>query len=399
MKKGISITLKRIGDIAFYAGLMLEVLIMMLDKCAWINPYEGLMFRVTFLLFALKVFVTPYTKKEKFVIVLAGIFAAICYLISTRDEVVRVAVFVVSLKGIDGKNALKTVFWSTVAGVFTLALLSMFGVLGTVLEQTEGYGFKLGRTRVCLGLGCSNTLSIMIWALMTLGIYLYHEKMKMWHYGVLLALTVVTYFATLTRTSFLMMLFTVFLAAFFQYIKKAREAIWVYVCGIVAVLGGIAFSVWAAYVSDWHEFLPGWIVKIDRILTGRITSLYAFGDGTGARVENWKLFGDPSYVAYFDMGYVRLFFWYGIIPGICCAAVLCCLLWHFKKNKDYMGFMMTLSFAIFTIVEAHAVSVYISRNYILFLLGMYWMEMIGKRGKEGNWWNFLLPGRKGNAGQ
>lgn len=398
MKKEIGITLKRIGEIAFYAGLMLEVLIMMLDKCAWINPYEGLMFRVTFLLFALKVFVTQYTKKEKLVIVLVGIFAAICYLISTRDEVVRVVVFVASLKGIDGKKALKTVFWSTVAGLVILALLSMFGVLGTVLEQTDGHGFKLGRTRVCLGLGCSNTLSIMVWALMTLGIYLYHQSMKLWHYMGLLALTIVVYVATVTRTSLLMTLFTIMLAMVLQYFKKSRDAMWVYLCGVGAVLGGLAFSVWAAYVSAWHEFLPGWIVKIDRILTGRITSLYAFSEG-GARIENWKLFGDPTYVKYFDMGYVRLFFWYGIVPGICCMAVLCLLLLHFRKNKDYMGFMMTLSFAIFTVVEAHAVSVYIARNYILFLLGMYWMDMIKSHGDESNWWGFLFPKRKGISGQ
>lgn len=395
MKDKLIINLKKIGEVAFFSGVLLEVLIMMLDKCAWINPYEGWMFRISFLLFALKVFVTPYTRREKLVIILAGIFAAVCYFISTRDEVVRAVVFVASLKGIDGRKALKTVFWSSVAGVAVLALLSLFGVLGTVLEQTEGYGFKMGRTRVCLGLGCSNTLSIMIWALMTLGIYLYHENMRMWHYIGLLALTLVVYIATITRTSLLMTLFTVFLAMFLQYFKKQREALWVYLCGVGAVMFGLAFSVWAAYVSDWHEFLPGWIVKIDRLLTGRITTLYAFSEG-GARIENWKLFGDPAYIKYFDMGYVRLFFWYGIIPGIACIVVVCLLLMHFRKNKDYMGFMMTLSFAVFTVVEAHAVSVYIARNYILFLMGMYWMEMIGGKGEDSNWWDFLLPKRKEN---
>lgn len=398
MKENKKIDLKKIGEAVFVAGILLEVVIMMLDKCAWINPYEGWMFRISFLLFAFKVFVTSYTKREKLIILLVGAFAVLCYFISTRDEVVRVVVFVAALKGIDGKKALKTVFWSTLAGMVILAFLSIFGILGTVLEQTQGAGFKAGRTRICLGLGCSNTLSIMIWALITLGIYLYHEKIRVWHYALLLLLAIVTYFATLTRTSLMMTVFSILLAAGLQYFKKLREALWVYWCGVLAVLFGVGFSVWAAYVSAWHEFLPGWIVKIDRILTGRITSLYAFSQG-GARIENWKLFGDPSYVAYFDMGYVRLFFWYGILPGIICIAVLCFLLLHFRKNRDYMGFMMTLSFAIFTVVEAHAVSVYIARNYILFLLGMYFTEMIGSRGKELNWWGFLLPDRKGNAQQ
>lgn len=389
---------ERAGIVVFYAGILLEVLIMMLDRCAWINPYEGWMFRISFLCFALKVCLTKYTRKEWAVIFLCGIFASLIYFLNTRDEVVRVVVFVAALKGIDGKKALKTVFWSTVAGMLTLAFLSVIGVLGTVFEQNAGHGFKEDSTRFCFGVGSSNTLSIMIWALITLGIYLYYEKIRVWHYALLLLLAIATYFATLTRTSLMMTVFSILLAAGLQYFKKLREALWVYWCGVLAVLFGVGFSVWAAYVSAWHEFLPGWIVKIDRILTGRITSLYAFSQG-GARIENWKLFGDPSYVAYFDMGYVRLFFWYGILPGIICIAVLCLLLLHFRKNRDYMGFMMTLSFAIFTVVEAHAVSVYIARNYILFLLGMYFTEMIGSRGKELNWWGFLLPDRKGNAQQ
>ncbi|MBQ8597323.1 MAG: hypothetical protein IJ409_06005, partial [Lachnospiraceae bacterium] len=365
----------KIGAVLFYVGLAIELLILLVDKSALTNPVEGYLFRISFLCFALKLCVTKYSVKEWTVIILCGVLAAFTYLVNGRDEVVRVVVFVAAMKGLDGKRVLKVVFWTTVAGMVLLALLSVFGVLGTVFEPGTGYGFKEHTTRFCFGVGNSNSFSIMIWALMTLGIYLYHQCMKLWHYGILLALSVIVYFATLSRTSLLMMIFTVILAVFLQYFPKCRESMWLYIGAIAGVFACLGFSVWAAYVSAWHEFLPDWIVKIDRILTGRITSLYAFGDGTGARVENWKLFGDPTYVKYFDMGYVRLFFWYGIIPGILCIVVLCLLIWSFKKNKDYMGLMLTLSFAIFTVVEAHAVSVYIARNYVLFLLGMYWMGM------------------------
>lgn len=373
------------GKMLFYTGLFVELLILILDKSSWTNPYEGILFRVSFLFFALKLCITRYSAKEWGVIIAAGLFAVFCYLISTRDEVVRVVVFVAAMKGIDGKKALKTVFWTTTAGMAVLALLAFAGILGEVFDAGYGYGFKAERARLCLGVGNSNALSIMIWALMTLGIYLYHEKMKLWHYGLLAVLTGVTYVATVTRTSLLMMVFTVGLALLVQYGKKWCEKVWMYAGALAAVAACVGFSVWAAYISDWHEFLPGWVVKIDRILTGRITSLYAFSKG-GARLENWKLFGDPAYVNYFDMGYVRLFFWYGIIPGICCMAVLCLLIFNFRKNRDYMGFMMTMSFAVFSVIEAHAVSVYIARNYVLFLLGMYWCLMLGNTQKEVYWW-------------
>lgn len=56
--------------------------------------------------------------------------------------------------------------------------------------------------------------------------------------------------------------------------------------------------------------------------------------------------------------------------------VLIRLLWCFYQKKDYMGFVLTMSFAMYTVVEAHAVSVYIARNYVLFLIGAYWPCML-----------------------
>lgn len=394
MNKERKCNLEALGAVLFYIGLAIELLILILDKSAWLNAWEGQMFRVSFLFFAMKLCITKYSAKEWAAIIGAGLIAGICYLVSTKDEAVRAVVFVAAMKGLDGKKVLKTVFWTTLAGMAVLAGLSVAGVLGTVFEQSAGYGFKADIQRVCLGLGNSNALAIMIWALMTLGIYLYHEKMKLWNYGLLLLLSMVTYIATVTRTALLMMLFTIVLAAVLQYFPKLQKASWVYGGGVLVTLFCVAFSVYAAYISDWYDFMPGWVVKIDRLITGRIASIYSFGDGRGARLEKWKLFSDPEYYQYFDMGYVRLFFWYGIIPGICCVAVLCLLLWSFKKNQDYMGFVLTLSFAVFTTIEAHAVSVYIARNYVLFLLGAYWAAMLGKKTKEAHWWKFRTLFRK-----
>ena len=57
----------RISQIAyccFYAGIVIEALLVLIDKSAYINPIEGQMFRLTFLLFMLKVCLTRYTGYE-----------------------------------------------------------------------------------------------------------------------------------------------------------------------------------------------------------------------------------------------------------------------------------------------------------------------------------------------
>lgn len=387
MKKE-KISLDQIGAFCFYLGLALEILIVILDKSRIRNDLEGQMFRLTFLLFAGKIVCTRYSLREWLAILAAGAVAGICYLSSTRDEAVRVVVFVASMKGIDHKKAMKTVFWGSAAGMAVLALLSAAGILGTVFEASDGFGTKEGSLRMCLGVGNSNALACMLWALMTLGIYLYHEKFRLWHYGVLGVFSLLVYRATLCRTVLLIMLATAALAALLSCVKKLQTAGWVYVCGIFAFLAGIAFSAYAAYISDWYSYMPKWVGTVDRLLTGRITSIYSFANGGGV-MENWKLFGDPAYVEFFDMGYVRLFYWYGIIPGALCVITLCLLMWQCRKQKDYMGLVLVLSFGLYTVIEAHAVSVYIARNYVLLLLGGFWSDMLGgSNGTEVYFWNF-----------
>lgn len=389
----------QIGKLCFYLGLFLEVLVVILDKSEIRNGLEGQLFRLTFLLFCIKICLTKYTRREWAAIFLAGLVAVLCYLCSTRDEAVRAAVFLASMKGIDHKKAMKFVFWLTTAGMGLLAILSLTGILGTVYEVTQGYGFKENTMRLCLGLGNSNAFACMIWALSTLGIYLYHEKFRPWHYILFEVFSYLLYRATLCRTVFMIMAVTILAAAIMQYCRGLQQNKWVYGGGTFLLLAGIGFSVYAAYVSDWYEFMPGWVVKLDSILTGRIASICDFTNGGGV-LENWRLFGKPDYVEYFDMGYVRLFWWYGIIPGICVAAALCLLLWQCRRQRDYMGFVLVMSFALYTVIEAHVVSVYIARNYVLLLLGAYWpmMLMCGKckgQKKEVYWWKFLSLFQKG----
>ena len=41
---------KKTGEICFWIGLMIELLIVIVDKSAYINPLESQLFRLTFLL-------------------------------------------------------------------------------------------------------------------------------------------------------------------------------------------------------------------------------------------------------------------------------------------------------------------------------------------------------------
>ena len=97
---------KKAGLFCFYLGLIIELIIVIVDKSDYINPIEGQLFRITFLLFVLKILMTKYSFKEYLCILLFGIIAMISYLINGRDEIVRVVIFIASCKGISLKRML-----------------------------------------------------------------------------------------------------------------------------------------------------------------------------------------------------------------------------------------------------------------------------------------------------
>ena len=361
----------QIGRTCFWAGLLLELLIVVVEVSSWTNPSEGQLFRVTFLLFAVKVLCSRFSRREWLWLLFFGVLAGICYLCSDRDEAVRLVVFCAAFRDVDVKKALKLAFFVTLSGCLVLVFLAAAGIFGNMYIIDDG---DRG-LRYTFGLGHPNACYCLFWALSTLGICLWHEKMKAWHYGLIALAGILLFLPTRSRTGFLFLVFTLALSLLLAYQKKAREAKFLYALGIAAVLACVLLSVWIAY---YEPYQGPFYTYIDRFITGRITSMNTL-EGGGGMLRNWSLFSRPENIKYFDLGYVRLFYWYGIIPGAAYVIMYALLLWECRRRKDPFGFMMLLSFALYTMLEAHFVSVYMGRNYALFLMGAYWGGIVDRR--------------------
>ena len=368
----------QIGRICFWAGLLLELLIVVVDTSAWTNPFEGQLFRLTFLLFSIKVLCSRFTLREWLWLLFFGVLAGVCYLCSDRDEAVRLVVFCAAFRDVDVKKALKLAFFVTLSGCLVLVFLAASGIFGNMYIIDDG---DRG-LRYTFGLGHPNACYCLFWALATLGIYLWHEKMKLWHYGLIALAGILLFVPTRSRTGLMFLIFTLALSLFLAYRKKLGERKLLYALGIAALLICVVLSVWIAY---YEPYQGPFYTHIDRFITGRITSMNTLQEG-GGMLRNWRLFSRPENVKYFDLGYVRLFYWYGIIPGAAYVIMYALLLWECRRRKDPFGFMMLLSYALYTMLEAHFISIYMGRNYALFLMGAYWGGIVGRRrqtGREG----------------
>ena len=96
-------------------------------------------------------------------------------------------------------------------------------------------------------------------------------------------------------------------------------------------------------------------------------------------LNTWLLWSKESHNKYFDLGIIRMFYWYGIIPAALYFLSQCRLIWCGYKKKDFMLLGIVVVITVYSIFEAHFISDYMGRNYILFFFGMYLGDMVEKK--------------------
>ena len=215
----------KIAYSCFYIGVIIEVLMVLVDKSVLINPIEGRLFQLTFLLFLIKVCLTRYSRKEYLVIAMFLVLGAISYFVTGRNEIVRVVMFIAACKNIDMKKCLKMVFYLTLSGCLLIMLLSVFGIGGD-MALTQEYGRGSVETRYVLGMGHPNALQCMVWALTVLFLYLYGEKMKWYGYPVVLGINIFFFLLTDSKTSLLAAAFAILYAAIYRFVQSEMFNKW-----------------------------------------------------------------------------------------------------------------------------------------------------------------------------
>lgn len=366
-------TMKKIGQAAFFAALVLEMLFVLLDKSDYIIPSETWCFRFTFLLFVVKVICTKYTKKEWTVMILFGILGIISYFFSGREEIVRTAALIAACKGVDMKTVLKVTFFETLFGCAVIILLAVTGVYGTVSVTGFFRGGGVEETRFCLGMGHPNALHCMFFVLLVLGMAIYQERLKWYGYLLLFVLNYGVYLLTDSRTGMLLVAAAVALAVFLRYAVRLRDKKTVYILGIAFVLACVLLTLLIS--------ICGVEIPLLRQIDIRINGRFQWGKSEGG-IQYWSLFSSPENQNFMDMGYMKLFYWYGIVPAVLYTAAVCLLIWECRRQKAYDAFLVTMLFSAYTLIEAHAVSAFLGRNYILLFMGAMWYTGLSKKEEE-----------------
>lgn len=369
-----------ISRYSFYLGLFIELTIVILEKSEYIIQYEGLWFRFTFLLFSLSL----VTKKRSLVqwlwFFLFAVLGGISYGVTGRNEILRAVVFVWACYGKEMKKVLKVAFWYTLFGCLIIFLLSVLGIYGEIYVEAvyrveEAWTAGTIERRYCFGMGHPNSFHGMMLAITWLGVYCYYDKLKWYGYGLLTLLHIILFLFTNSRTSLFMSLSSLTIFIILKYAKSLQKNRVIYILGILTIISAVAFSIFMAKYSIHHPFLK----RIDGFLSNRILNLYYHSVNHEGMLNTWFWWSAERNSWYFDLGIIRMFYWYGIIPAAIYYFAQCRLIWCGFKKKDFMLLAVMVVITIYSVFEAHFISDYMGRNYILFFFGLYLPELIGDK--------------------
>jgi len=384
---------KRISNTLFYVALTVELLFMMLEKSEVALPFISHIFRITFLLTLIAVLINKHDRKEWLIIAAVIGFTFICYRITGRNELLRFSMFVIAAKDVDLERTMKYWFYFCVVGFAIIILLSLTGIMGDIYVEAD-FGRGSIERRYALGFGHPNTLCGCMYVILLLWLWIYGKRANIISYLLWIVGTMVLYKLSISRTIILIFLMTIALAMLIRFFPVIIEKKIVYIfAGLVSPILCVALSVLAAIVSKykWTVMDNGEVIwqtgnklvaKIDEILNGRIENLYYDSKTHGGAIETWKLFSDKTSDRIFDMGWVRLFYWYGIIPAILIVAIIVLLLVICYKEKDIWTVLLIFSLGIYTVIEATFVSRYIGRNMMLPIAAFYLWKAIRKSSGE-----------------
>lgn len=382
---------KKIVNMLFYTALTIELFFMVLEKSEISLPFISHVFRVTFLLTLVAVLIMRHDRKEWLIIIAIFAYTFVCYRITGRNELLRFSMFMIAARDINLEKTMKYWFYFCLAGFTLITVLSLTGVMGDIYVDAD-FGRGSVERRYTLGFGHPNTLCGCVYVILLLWLWLYGKKAGIASYLAWIIGTIVLYKLSVSRTIILIFIMTIAIAMIARFIPVIRERKTIYVlAGVVSPVACVVISVVAAIASKyrWTVLDNGEVIwqtgnelvaKLDEILNGRIANLYYDSQTHEGAIETWKLFSDRNSDRIFDMGWVRLFYWYGIIPATIIILLILLLIYFCYKEKDIWTVLLVFSLGVYTVIEATFVSRYIGRNLLIPIAAVYYAERIRKNG-------------------
>jgi len=332
-----------IGKYCFFAGVWIQLLVMILGHSAWEMPLRGRFLQLAFVLFCVKILFTEYSLKEWIAMILLGGLGCLSYLASGEEYVISIIVMIFAAKAVQMRSVIKWIFYGTLIGTICIIVLSLFHVGGMIVDIRD-YGRGGVESRYCLGFSHANNLHGTFWYLLALSLYLFFDKLKWSHYIGLTVLNVGMFLLTASKAGVIAAQILIIAVCIARYYPKIEKQMTIYILGAFCIIGIMGISL-ASVTIRWTD--SALLQLLDRLFTGRINLAYQ-----GAPILNWKLLSSGGEIGVVDNGWITVFFNYGYVIGILFVGVQLYLIYMAWKRKNGVLLAILVTNAFYTFMES-----------------------------------------------
>ncbi len=364
---------EKIGYYLFFAGIMLELLVMVTDNASnFTIPYRGRLTHVAFLLFCIKILFTKYKVKEWLTLISLTFIACISYLTCEDEYVLRVIAFLFAAKGIELGRIFRVILVSLLISTLVIAVLSLFNISGSLME-TRHFGRGEVETRYMFGFNHANNVHDILWFMFSLIIMIKKEKLKNLEIILFGIANVVLYMFTRSRTGFLVVMVMIILLVFIRNIRASVTRWCLLVASLITLLSVVFLTIHSSIYNIDNSYIMN---KLDPLLNGRLQMVTEH-----ANIKDWTWFPEARSSEYVDNGFSTVIYCYGIVIGLL-LLILILILIHkqFVSRDNYMVVILISTILVLFMESTFIINVSLLCNVIIILA----MESIANNGRLEN---------------
>lgn len=367
-------------DRLFYIGMWIEMIWSSLYYASFHMPFATILVFIAMQCFAFRIILMEHSSKEWAWIGILIALGIACEFYTTRGFVLRAVLLILASKEIELKRVLKHYLIVNAVACTVIICVSGLGIAGVWMEENAYRAVDEVQNRYVLGFNSPNTTHYVLIRLGLVALYIWWDKIKLWHTIVFFAINYMLYFLTDSRTGFIVGVIAVILTIFFKYFGIIKDwKIWYYM-GIIMILTMVVFSLhflhWNFYEYDTLRTCPDYVYKVNDMLVGRIHQALKYTQDIELSPIGTRQSG-----VYCDMGYIKFFLQEGfLIYGIYLVTVFKMILKQYRI-KDYAGYIIIIAISFRMFMESSFVP-FVFQNVILLLLIGNWSELLEPLNKK-----------------
>lgn len=364
----------------FIAVSCMELFMGLLRMCQVTLPFSRYVLWIFTVFYAAVAASRQYSKRQKALFLILMVFGILLYIKTGLNKGIRAVFYLYAMKDVDMRKSFMALLAVLVVSTLFFAVLSRLRLFGfyTIKDIRSDRGFH--GIRYCFGYESPNTTMAVVFFALICELILYHEKQPWYAYGIVTGVYLLFFYLTDSRTGFMVGAAVIVGMLCIRFVNWRWWTELVFAVFIVSFVLMLVISVLAALHVE-----NGLMSEINYFISGRMTQLITYPCDTKYAlpyVENWHLFGDAGNHNDYDMGYIQIFYYYGIIPAACYLTCVVCAAVKGWKERAAWKLVLLLGLSSYLFMESLYFSNFVPVDFLLvYAVSLLWGDY-GREAKD-----------------